>query len=1174
MSCKIAAVTTSCQTNQIQLFYYWRYFIFLISCHHLFIREVSCHYEHHAATSYHHASSGEISITRNTENIITKSKSSSRTTFARSTRSDHQQTHSEELQNSTGDLTVVRVGILIENTASLYHNDVRQGLHEINETLKRTKGVQVESIIDISYGVDPYKTLTRACSLLSRHPHVLLSKTSCESANTLQHMADRLGIVHLFLPHTSSCQHSPIVTHPHPHPIKQQPGSKTLKGQHYIDSQMEANKRGETNDESNTHNDVINNIDDASGNLQQPTNGRKDSSTIQQYNIPMGTSVVPVVDLVLTIVARLRWGKVVVISDSTNPYQLNSFYSTLSHRLNPQSSASQSSAAEDYSSDDTFSTLNNFLQLYSCKYLSHESTKYVNQVVSCIKDLLMPEHSRPSPSSSSTSSFSKSGENEMEVFKNFVVIANTENSLRILDEGKRAGLIGQSYKWVLANPDVDPGILPRISNDTNVIAVIRAHSNVNRRKQSWKDRRRSSSHPPRSQTEPDQESSGIQESSDYSHNSTERGVLDASSEDWLQVTTNSSESSQHSSSTTAPFSSSNSFQTQLLVNFLKDSIYMTAHAVLEQQHQQNKINHHKHHKPPLNFNAQKKVSCFDDGSANSDHTSGSSNHRQQNNLFHSFTFDHLRNNLTGHISFPNAKGGGGGGKYPKWENDASHSEDRRRSVSFSPDLLAVRYTLLPNYSFNNPFDKPAIGSPNVLSNDTHWEIIAEYLNGVGEWVEKNSSSLFRGDDRFDGLKGIMLRIVTIEEEPFIIKERTSAGTKYSGYCIDILKAIQRHVTSLGTSFDYQLYEVEDSTYGIYDQKKKRWTGLVGDIVTGKADMAVAGMIRNYERESVVDFAASFMDYGVGILVRKPSRTTSAFGFLEPFTVQVWLCISIASFVIGVCLFILSKMNYYIRFLMISQDEEVLFSFHNSMWFTLASLMQQGCDVTPNTISGRIIGTFWWFFTLIIIATYTANLAAFLTVTRMDSPIEGLTDLATQQKVVYGTVAGSSLEHFFEKQAEIDATYKQIWKQMDSSRPQSMVSNVIEGYSRVKNGDYAFMWDYPVLQYQKKRYCELTTVGKPFNRKNYAFALPKNAIYLESITLSILALQETGELEKLRQKWFEAESRCPEDDSTSSSSTSSSPSGDSQSTARGLQELFPSFSHSFKNNYNPFVKNPF
>ena len=75
--------------------------------------------------------------------------------------------------------------------------------------------------------------------------------------------------------------------------------------------------------------------------------------------------------------------------------------------------------------------------------------------------------------------------------------------------------------------------------------------------------------------------------------------------------------------------------------------------------------------------------------------------------------------------------------------------------------------------------------------------------------------------------------------------------------------------------------------------------------------------------------------------------------------------------------------------------------------------------------------------------------------------------------------------------------------MDNARSESMVSNVEEGYKKAIKGDYAFMWDYPVLMYQKKKHCELTTVGKPFNRKNYAFAVPKNAIYLESITLSIL-----------------------------------------------------------------------
>jgi len=49
-------------------------------------------------------------------------------------------------------------------------------------------------------------------------------------------------------------------------------------------------------------------------------------------------------------------------------------------------------------------------------------------------------------------------------------------------------------------------------------------------------------------------------------------------------------------------------------------------------------------------------------------------------------------------------------------------------------------------------------------------------------------------------------------------------------------------------------------------------------------------------------------------------------------------------------------------------------------------MQQGTDMTPRSISGRIVGGAWWFFSLIIISSYTANLAAFLTVERMVNSI--------------------------------------------------------------------------------------------------------------------------------------------------------------------------------------------
>ena len=335
-------------------------------------------------------------------------------------------------------------------------------------------------------------------------------------------------------------------------------------------------------------------------------------------------------------------------------------------------------------------------------------------------------------------------------------------------------------------------------------------------------------------------------------------------------------------------------------------------------------------------------------------------------------------------------------------------------------------------------------------------------------------------------------------------------------------------------FFFAIFQVADKQYGVFDPEKKQWTGLVGDVLRGKADLAVAGMIRNYDREEVVDFTASYMDYGVGILIRKPQRKTNVFGFLEPLTVQVWICICIATFAIGVVMFALARISPYG---IDNVEPSLQFNFHNSMWFALASLMQQGTDIVPRSISSRMLGTFWWFFTLIVIATYTANLAAFLTVTRMESPIESLNDLAHQNKISYGTVKGSSLEQFFEEQGNKESPYDKLWNYMSSMDPSPMVNDVQDGYKRVKQGDYAFMWDYPVLQYQKKKNCELMTVGKPFNSKNYAFAVRKGALYQEQITLSILSLQESGELEKIRQKWFEAESLCTEDESSDESKAS-------------------------------------
>lgn len=89
-----------------------------------------------------------------------------------------------------------------------------------------------------------------------------------------------------------------------------------------------------------------------------------------------------------------------------------------------------------------------------------------------------------------------------------------------------------------------------------------------------------------------------------------------------------------------------------------------------------------------------------------------------------------------------------------------------------------------------------------------------------------------------------------------------------------------------------------------------------------------------------------------------------------------------------------------------------FSIANSFWFVLGAFMQQGCDISPRSISGRIVGSVWWFFTLILISSYTANLAAFLTVERMVTPIKSAKDLAFQTEVQYGTLMSGSTMDFF------------------------------------------------------------------------------------------------------------------------------------------------------------------
>ena len=141
---------------------------------------------------------------------------------------------------------------------------------------------------------------------------------------------------------------------------------------------------------------------------------------------------------------------------------------------------------------------------------------------------------------------------------------------------------------------------------------------------------------------------------------------------------------------------------------------------------------------------------------------------------------------------------------------------------------------------------------------------------------------------------------------------------------------------------------------------------------------------------------------ISILFKIPSgKPTRLFSFMNPLAVEIWLYVLAAYVLVSFTLFVMARFSPYEwnNPHPCDQENEVMenqFSISNSFWFITGTFLRQGSGLNPKAASTRIVGGIWWFFTLIIISSYTANLAAFLTVERMITPIENAEDLSKQK----------------------------------------------------------------------------------------------------------------------------------------------------------------------------------
>uniref|UniRef100_A0AC11B261 Glutamate ionotropic receptor NMDA type subunit 2C n=1 Tax=Ovis aries TaxID=9940 RepID=A0AC11B261_SHEEP len=452
-----------------------------------------------------------------------------------------------------------------------------------------------------------------------------------------------------------------------------------------------------------------------------------------------------------------------------------------------------------------------------------------------------------------------------------------------------------------------------------------------------------------------------------------------------------------------------------------------------------------------------------------------------------------------------------------------------RDFSFSPGGYLVQPTMV------------------VIALNRHrlWEMVGRWDHGVLHmkypvWPRYSASLQPVVDSRH-------LTVATLEERPFVIVESPDPGTggcvpntvpcrrqsnhtfssgdaaPYTklcckGFCIDILKKLAKVV-----KFSYDLYLVTNGKHG----KRVRgvWNGMIGEVYYKRADMAIGSLTINEERSEIVDFSVPFVETGISVMVARSNGTVSPSAFLEPYSPAVWvmmfvMCLTVVAITVFVFEYF-SPVSYNQNLTSGKRSGGPSFTIGKSVWLLWALVFNNSVPIeNPRGTTSKIMVLVWAFFAVIFLASYTANLAAFMIQEQYIDTVSGLSDKKFQRPqdqyppFRFGTVPNGSTER------NIRSNYRDMHTHMVKFNQRS----VEDALTSLKMGKLdAFIYDAAVLNYMagKDEGCKLVTIGsgKVFATTGYGIAMQKDSHWKRAIDLALLQFLGDGETQKLETVWL-------------------------------------------------------
>jgi ABC-type amino acid transport substrate-binding protein len=330
---------------------------------------------------------------------------------------------------------------------------------------------------------------------------------------------------------------------------------------------------------------------------------------------------------------------------------------------------------------------------------------------------------------------------------------------------------------------------------------------------------------------------------------------------------------------------------------------------------------------------------------------------------------------------------------------------------------------------------------------------------------------------------LVLRVGMIAAPPLCMK---TADGQWEGFAVELWQAVAER---LETPYEFREF---NTLAKLLDALKKKEIDAIPSLAVDE----------NFE--SAMDFSQSYLKSGLAIAVAAEGYEFKWFHiFRSIFSLHILKIIGL--------LLLLSMITGFVVWAFERRRNSEMFGdgpvggLGHGIWWAMVTMTTVGYgDKAPRTMGGRIVALIWMIFSIILIASFTANITTSLTMRELTGKVRGLDDL---YHVRVGSIPGSEGFNYLARQGIAVIPVK----------------DVQEGLQRIAGKEIdALVLNEQVLKYMAKREApiQMQVLPEIFDEYFVSIALQNKSQLRKPINKALLKFMKTREWTELRNRYIQ------------------------------------------------------